>query len=113
MSYRNIIKKEGSIEALYLYIIKNRFEYYQEELVGSTDGEIIYILDACQSDLNAKMNEICNKYRQDADAGNVMYEGKTLLDDLGTQREDTSIASSAETLAQKYTNRFFDGILFI
>lgn len=107
MSYRNIIKKEGSIEALLLYIIRNRYEYYREELIGSTDGEIIYILDACQSDLNAKMHEICNQYKQDVAAGNVMYEGKSLLDDQGTQREDTSVASSAETLAQKYSNKFF------
>ena len=107
MSYRNIIKKEGSIRALVYYIIKNRFEYYQTEIVGSTDGEIVYVLDACQSDINAKIKEIADKYNKDVTEGNVMYEGTTLVDDQGAQREDTSVSSSAESLAQKYANNFF------
>ena len=36
-----------------------------------------------------------------------MYEGTTLVDDQGAQREDTSVSSSAESLAQKYANNFF------
>lgn len=107
MSYRNIIKKEGSIQALLAYIIRNRFEYYKEEVVGSTDADMIYVLDACQSDLNAKMKEIYVKYRDDVAAGNVLYESTALLDDQGTQREDVSATASAEALAQTYSNKFF------
>lgn len=106
MSYRFILKKEGSVGKLINYVIENRYDHYRSEIIGSADEEIRYVLDACQSDMNAKLKEIYGYYKDNYKAGNVMYEGNSMLDNQGTQREDISISSVAESLAQRYTNIF-------
>jgi hypothetical protein len=107
MSYRNLIKKLGSLRALLEYIVEHIFEYYREGLAESCDEDMRYILDQVQSDIGSKVNNIAQMYYKNYEANNEIYQGKTLLDEEGTQRTDSSITSTVETYAQRYTTKFF------
>jgi hypothetical protein len=107
MSYRNLIKKLGSVKALLTYIVEHIFEYYREGLAESCDEDIRYILDQVQSDIGSKVNNIAQMYYKNHDANNEIYQSKTMLDDEGTQREDNSITATVESYAQRYTSKFF------
>ena len=107
MTYRNIIKKTGSINALILHIVKYRFEYYNAQVANSCDEDIRYVLDQIQSDFGSKINEIARKYHENYENKNSIMSGEAMLDDLGTQRNDTSISASVESFARKYTNKFY------
>lgn len=107
MTYRNLIKKLGSLRALLAYVVQHAFEYYREEIANSCDEDIRYVLDRVQSDIGSKMNEIAKKYYANYEKRNTIMKSEILFDNDGTQREDRSITASAEILAQKYTNKFF------
>lgn len=108
MSYRSLIKKLGSVKELLFHIVKNRFEYYSEQLADSCDEDIRYVLDQIQSSLGSIINEIASKFYKNAENQNVIMQSNIMLDDQGTQRDDdASITASVESLAQKYTNVFF------
>lgn len=109
LSYRSLIKKLGSVREMLGYIIMGRYQNpnYREMIVDACDEDIRYLLDQCQSDLGSKMVDIANKYYDNYENKRMIYQGKTLVNDEGEQRNDTSVTATAETLAQKYTNDFF------
>jgi hypothetical protein len=108
MSYRNLIKKLGSVKALLVYIVQHIFEYYREGLVQSCDEDMRYILDQVQSDIGSKMNNIATMYYKNYNEKKEIYMGETLIKGgEGEQREDTSITATAAKYAQIYTTKFF------
>lgn len=109
MSYRNLLKRLGSVKALITYIVKNRCEYYVDGIAESCDEDIRYILDQIQSDMGSKLNSIAGAYYKnynDPKKREIMM-GNTMLDNEGTRREDTSRITTVESHAQKATNAFF------
>lgn len=113
MSYRNLIKKLGSVKKLLEYIVEHVFTYYHEGLAESCDEDIRYILDQVQSDIGSKVNSIATMYYNENENKNVIMSGSTLYDDEGTQRLDSSATATAETYAQRYTNKFFSDPLSV
>lgn len=107
MSYRSLIKKLGSVKELLFHIVKNRFEYYSEQIADSCDEDIRYVLDQIQSSLGSIINEIASKFYKNAENQNVIMQSDIMLDDQGAQRDDTSVTANVELLAQRYTNAFF------
>lgn len=107
MSYRNLIKKLGSLKKLLEYSVQSKFEYYREGVANACDEDIRYILDQIQSDIGSKVNNIAQAFYANNDKKNQIFTGNALLDNMGTQREDNSVMASVQSLAQKYTNKFF------
>lgn len=109
MSYRNLLKKLGSIKALLVYIVQHRCEYYTEGFIESCDEDIRYILDQVQSDIGSKVNSIASAYYKNAQSEKKpeFMVGATMLDNEGTRRDDTSGITTVEVFAQEYTNKFF------
>lgn len=106
MSYRNLIKKLGSVKKLLEYIVEHVFGNYYEGLADCCDEDIRYILDQVQSDIGSKVNNIASMYYEQNESKHVIMSGATLYDE-GEQRMDSSSTSIAETYAQRYTNKFF------
>lgn len=108
MSYRNLIKKLGSLRALLYYIVEHTFENYREGVANCCDEDIRYILDQVQSDIGSKVNNIAQAYYAiDKNSDGVVFTGSSLYsDDTGTARVDASVTSSAVQLAQRYSSKF-------
>lgn len=107
ITYRSIIKKEGSVKGFISYIAKGRFDYYINELIQCTDEDIRIITNAVHSDMGNKIVKLSQDYYDNYKKGNRIYLSETMIDDEGTQRVDKSITASVEMLAQKYTTDFF------
>lgn len=107
LTYRNLLKKLGTVKKLLHYIVDGRFMNYREQVVDACDEDIRYVLDQVQSDLGSKMVDISQKYYKNFEKGNVIFQGKTTYDDNGDQRMDNSVMSTVESLSQKYTSDFF------
>ena len=109
ISYRNLIKKLGSLKALLLHIVKGRVEFYREGMSDCCDEDIRRILDQIQSDLGSKINSIASFYYKYAEEGKGIMNSDIMLDSVGAQRIDNSSMAAIEVLAQKYTHKFFMG----
>lgn len=109
LSYRSLIKKLGSLREMLCYIIQGRYENpgYKEMIADACDEDIRYLLDQCQSDLGSKMVDIANKYYDNYENKNKIYQSNELLNDEGDTRLDESVSAEVESLAQKYTSDFF------
>lgn len=107
MSYRNLIKKLGSVKALLVYIVEHIFTYYHEGLIQACDEDIRYILDQVQSDIGSKVNSIASAYYKNWEKDEGIMISDTMLDNEGTQRKDTSITATVEAYAQRFTSKFF------
>lgn len=108
MSYRNLLKKLGSVRALLIYIVSHVFEYYHEGLAQSCDEDIRYILDQVQSDIGSKVNNIASAYYKAHDDNSIILKSNTFYDDdSGNQRLDSSISGLSQSYAQTYTHKFF------
>lgn len=106
MSYRNLIKKLGSVKLLLEYVVEHVFEYYREGLANSCDEDIRYILDQVQSDISGKVNTIASAYYKDHANKTSILTSSTTYED-GSQRVDASTTGLAESYAQNYTHKFF------
>ena len=107
MSYRNLIKKLGSVKALLEYIVSHVFDYYVEGLAQSCDEDIRYILDQVQSDIGSKMNNIASAYYKAHDEKAVIMKSNTFYEDGANQRVDSSSSGAAKSYAQTYAHKFF------
>lgn len=107
MTYRNKLKSLGSLKALLNYIVWHVFTHNAPRLVDCCDEDVRYVLDQVQSDIGSKVNNIAQQYYADYNEKREMLTGKTLLDNEGTQRIDTSITATVEKYAHRYTNKFF------
>ena len=105
MSYRNLIKKLGSVKLLLEYIVEHVFEYYHDGLAESCDEDIRYILDQVQSDISGKVNTIASAYYKTNEEKAKILTSSVLYDD-GSQRVDSSTTGLAESYAQNYTQKF-------
>lgn len=108
MSYRNLIKKLGSLRALLYYIVEHTFDNYREGVANCCDEDIRYILDQVQSDIGSKVNNIAQSYYKvnDNEEGAMLTGSSFYSDDTQTARVDASVTSSAVQLAQRYASKF-------
>lgn len=110
MSYRNKIKSLGSLKGLLEDCVQHIFEHYYPGVIQSCDEDIRYILDQVQSGIGSKINAIATKYYDnyyDPDKKKMIMTGDTFVDNEGTQRKESSISASVETLSQKFANKFY------
>lgn len=107
LNYRYKLKQLGSIKALLLHSTQTATEAYLEELVDFSDEDIRYIIDQYSTRLGNYIKEIADRYYTNYRDKKEIMTGNPLLDDQGTQREDTSRSAQIAVLAQKYTSSFY------
>lgn len=107
LDYKSTLKKLGSVREFIKYDIQNVFEVYVRQMIDCCDEDIRYIIDQNTTRLRTKVRKLCDKYMKNYEKKEVIFQGVSTLDDMCSQRIDTSISAQIEVLAQKYTNKFF------
>jgi hypothetical protein len=106
------LKQFSSVDELLFYIINTTMEKYKDRLIGNnplSDSDIWYIIDQIKTRLSNSFKKITNEYMINNKNKEIMYKSEDILDDEGTQRIDSSISASVESLANAYTTEFFSG----
>ena len=107
LSNKYKLKQFSSMDELLYYIIETTMNKYREMLERSSDSDIWYIIGQVKTRLNNSFKKIVNEYLTNRKNKEIMFKSTEFIDDEGTQRIDSSVSASVESLANSYTSAFF------
>jgi len=106
LSNKYIIKQLGSVDGLIQYGMDLAVNTYTDRIKRCSDNDIVLQIDAFKTRVGGYIKNIAEAYYDNYEKKNVIFTSVELLDD-GKVAERNSMIGDVETLAQRYTTKFF------
>ena len=105
MSYRNNLKKLGSVDKWLFEMVKTLFDGYDDRIRRGADFELHYIADQIRNRLSSAMKIIYREQEKNEKAGNAIFTSTNVVDDELVENSYgiTEVLVAADT----FTNKFF------
>lgn len=106
LSYKNFIKKLGSVHKWIYYAVDSICNTYDERIIRGSDAELLYVIDRLRLKFTDFMRNLYSKHKQIVDNKEYMFSSEIMLED-GSQRQVNSRSNEIAEISDRLVSSFF------